>query len=338
VDKEQSIIDRIQQALRSPRSRIVSKRLRLGIGDDAAILHAPANTDWVVSCDAFIQDAHFLVDLHPAESVGYKSLARAASDLAAMGATPRFFFLSLAIPAARTGTWLNRMLKGMARASREIGIVLAGGDTTEHSIVSIMITVVGEAATGRAIPRSGARPGDILYVSGTLGEAQLGLELVRRKQAGKSRWRKSLGRHLYPRPRIELGQFLSTRRFASSMIDLSDGLSTDLARLCAASRVGARIWGGQIPKVAVPSGPDAAGLDPNQMALNGGDDYELLFTVPKAREKELNSVSSSHRSEVKLTRIGQIISGKRILIMDELGSERALTPRGWSHFRPKPSR
>ena len=156
-------------------------RLRLGIGDDAAILHSPAKTDWVVSCDAFLEGVHFLADRHPPESIGYKALARATSDLAAMGAAPRFFFLSLAIPPARTGAWLTRLLGGMARASRKFDIVLAGGDTTELPIVSINITVIGEVKSGMAILRSGARTGDSIYVSGTLGQAQLGLELIRRK-------------------------------------------------------------------------------------------------------------------------------------------------------------
>ncbi len=338
VDKEQSIIERVRRALHTPPSRTVSNRLKIGIGDDAAILHAPANTDWAVSCDASIEGAHFLVDRHPAESVGYKALARAASDLAAMGATPRFFFLCLAIPAARTGAWLTRLLNGMARASRKIGIVLAGGDTTEHSIVSINITVIGETRPGRAILRSGACPGDSLYVSGTLGQAQLGLELIRGKLNRNSQWRKLLGPHLYPQPRIGLGQLLASRRLASSMIDISDGLSIDLARLCAASGVGARLWAGQIPKVAVPAVLRARGLDPLRMALDGGDDYELLFTVPKRHEKELRSVASGSRGGVKLTQIGKITPGKRILLVGEDESEKPLKPGGWVHFRKKSRR
>jgi thiamine-monophosphate kinase len=333
VDKEQNIIDRVRRALSTPPSKTVSSRLTLGIGDDAAILHAPANIDWVVSCDSFIESVHFLVDLHPPESVGYKALARAASDLAAMGAAPDFFFLSLAIPAARTGAWLTRFLNGLARASREIGIVLAGGDTTGHSIVSINITVIGEVRHGQAIPRSGACPGDSIYVSGTLGQAHLGLELVRRKLHKNSQWKKLLGPHLYPQPRIGLGRLLASRRLASSMIDISDGLSTDLARLCAASRVGARLFAGQIPKAAIPAALLARGLDPLQMALNGGDDYELLFTVPKSQEMNLRFAASRLRGRVKITRIGEITSGKRILLAGEDNREKPLKPGGWVHFR-----
>jgi len=333
VDKEQNIIDRVRRALHTPPSRAVSDRLKLGIGDDAAILHAPANTDWVVSCDAFIEGVHFLVDRHPPESVGYKALARATSDLAAMGATPRLFFLSLAIPAARTRAWLTRLLNGMAKASGDFNIVLAGGDTTELQIVSLNITVIGEMKSGAAVRRSRARPGDSIFVSGTPGQAQLGLELIRRNLDRNSRFRKLMDPHLYPQPRIRLGQLLSDRRFASSMIDLSDGLSTDLARLCAASGVGARLWVAQIPRVAIPAEFRTSSLDSLRMALNGGDDYELLFTVPKSREMKLRSAASHLRDSVKISRIGQIIPGSRILLMGQDGREKSLKPGGWVHFR-----
>ena len=286
-----------------------------------------------MSCDAFIEGVHYLVDRHPAESVGYKALARATSDLAAMGATPRFFFLSLAIPAARTGAWLTRLLKGMDRASRKFDIVLAGGDTTELPIVSINITVIGEVKPGTAILRSGARPGDGIYVSGTLGQAQLGLELIRRKLDKIPQSKKLLRPHLYPQPRIGLGRLLASRSLASSMIDLSDGLSTDLARLCAASGVGARLFSGQIPKVAIPAALCARGLDPLQMALNGGDDYELLFTVPVRQELKLRSAAARLQDSVKIRRIGEITTGRRILLVGKDDSEKRLKPGGWVHFK-----
>jgi thiamine-monophosphate kinase len=302
------------------------------MGDDAAILHSPAKTDWVVSCDAFLEGVHFLADRHPPESIGYKALARATSDLAAMGAAPRFFFLSLAIPAARTGAWLTRLLNGMARASRKFDIVLAGGDTTELPIVSINITVIGEVKSGTAILRSGARPGDSIYVSGTLGQAQLGLELIRRKLDKIPQSRKLLRPQLYPQPRIGLGRLLARRSLASSMIDLSDGLSTDLARLCAASGVGARLFSGQIPIVAIPAALSARGLDPLQMALNGGDDYELLFTVPMRQEMKLRSAAPRLRDAVKIRRIGKITSDRRILLVGKDDSVEPLKSGGWVHF------
>src|SRR5208282_4439867 len=146
--------------------RAASSPLKMGIGDDAAIISPAARTELVLSCDTFLEDLHFRNQTHPPDSVGYKALARATSDLAAMGATPRYFLLTLALPAARTGAWLDGFLRGMARASRELGITVIGGDTTQSRTVFISITVLGEIAAGRALTRSGAHPGDIIYVSG----------------------------------------------------------------------------------------------------------------------------------------------------------------------------
>ena len=211
-----------------------------------------------MTCDAFLEGVHFLADRHPADSVGYKSLARAASDIAAMGATPRFFLLTLALPQSRTGEWLSGFLRGMRRAARELGVRLIGGDTTRYPSISISITVFGEVASGRAITRAGARPGDILYVTGRLGRAKLGLEIIRNCPLGEVKrvirsQNRLLRQHLYPRIRTRLGEWLAKHRIASSMIDISDGLSTDLGHLCAASRVGARVWAERIPHVAIPA-------------------------------------------------------------------------------------
>src|SRR5580704_11668553 len=157
-----------------------STDLRLGIGDDAAIISPRSGTEWVLTCDAFLEGVHFLARTHPPDSIGYKSLVRATSDLAAMGATPRFFLLTLALPGSRTGRWLDEFLAGMRRAALLLGLRLAGGDTTRNPTIFISITVLGEVMDGRAVTRAGARPGDTIYVSGKLGRAQLGLELILR--------------------------------------------------------------------------------------------------------------------------------------------------------------
>ena len=176
MPRESQLVERIARAL-LPR-RAARSRLKIGIGDDAAILSPAARTECVLSCDTFLEDVHFRLKTHPPDSVGYKALARATSDLAAMGATPRYFLLTLALPNARTGSWLDALLKGISRAARELGITVIGGDTTQSRAVFISITVLGEIAPGRALTRSGARPGDIIYVSGKLGRAQLGMDLV----------------------------------------------------------------------------------------------------------------------------------------------------------------
>jgi thiamine-monophosphate kinase len=315
----------------------------LGIGDDAAILAPAKGAEWVVSTDAFLEGVHFLGDLHPSDSVGYKALARATSDLAAMGARPRLFFLTMAIPARRTGEWLDGFLRGMSRAAREFGMVLAGGDTSQFASVALAITVLGEARSGKAATRSGARPGDILYISGRMGRAQLGLELLRKLSRGRVRaglarrgpLRRMLKPHLYPSIRVKLGAWLAERGVASAMMDLSDGLSTDLARLCAASGVGARIWADRIPCVRIPPtmapGIRAATLDSLAMALHGGEDYELLFTVPPRRMKELRAAPEFR----ELTAIGEIESGGRVTLIDAGGAAKPLRAAGWDSFRKR---
>ena len=287
--------------------------------------------DWASTCDAFLEGVHFLPKTTPPDSVGYKSLARATSDLAAMGASPRFFFLTLALPTSRTGRWLDNFLRGMARAARELGLRLAGGDTTQFPVVSISITVLGAIGQNLAVTRSGARPGDRIYVSGSLGGPQLGLELLRRKAGRSTRYRHLVQPHLYPQIRLELGSWLARHRIASSMMDISDGLSTDLARLCRASRVGARLDAACIPCVRVPISPALArlNLNPLQMALHGGDDYELLFTVPRAKRARLRNAPGFKQ----LAEIGVITSEKQIVLVDPSGRAKPLVPYGWDPFR-----
>src|ERR1700722_18319111 len=334
MDRESKLVERIGRAFRSGSGHAHDTALRLGIGDDAAVISCGGKSDCVLSCDAFLEGVHFLAKTHPADSVGYKSLARATSDLAAMGARPRYFLLTLAIPASRTGTWLDEFLNGMARAARSLRIVLAGGDTTKGSVVSISITVVGEIR-GQAVTRSGARPGDIIYVSGTLGRAQLGLDLLLSRKikssglGGSGRTKRFdralqslLQPHLYPKIRLALGTWLARRRVASAMMDISDGLSTDLARLCAASGVGAKIFPDLVPRVDVPAEltkiVGGLKLDLLKMALHGGEDYELLFTVSPRNVKNLQAAPGFSR----LKAIGKVPEEKCVGILDKEGTKR----------------
>jgi len=316
---------------RLPHLKTRKQGLRLGIGDDAAIFRSVGKMDWVSTCDAFLEGVHFLPRATPPDSIGYKSLARATSDLAAMGASPRFFLLTLAIPANRTGRWLDDFLQGMGRAARELGLRLAGGDTTQFPFVSISITVLGAIGQNLAVTRSGARPGDRIYVSGRLGGAQLGFELLRPSLRKSARYRHLLRPHLYPRIRLELGSWLARHRIASSMMDISDGLSTDLTRLCHASRVGARLDAARIRCVRIPTSPALArlNLNPLQMALHGGDDYELLFTIPAAKRARLRNAPGFK----ELAEIGEVTSERQILLVDATGHAKPLAPHGWDPFR-----
>lgn len=334
---EAELIERIRRGIPSAAARGGASSLRIGIGDDAAVLRPAGRSDWVLTCDAFLEGVHFRADVHPADAVGYKALARATSDLAAMGAVPRFFLLTLALPAPRTGRWLNDFIDGMAKAARRFGLVLAGGDTSRNNRVAVSITVLGEVSPGRAIARSGARPRDLIFVSGRLGAAELGLRLVLRGLQGHPVWRRFLRPHLYPDLRLGLGQWLARRELASAMIDTSDGLSTDLGHICDASGVGAKIWKQRIPAVRVPAAlreRDAV-FDPLALALHGGEDYELVFTVSPRLCRNIPEVWSSSGERVPVTQIGEIVRGREITLLDANGNATPLRPLGWDHFRKR---
>ncbi|MGA8223256.1 MAG: thiamine-phosphate kinase [Candidatus Acidiferrales bacterium] len=332
MDSESQLVERTARAIASSGGRRGDAILRLGIGDDAAILAPRGRSEWVLSCDAFLEGVHFLAKVHPPESVGYKALVRAASDLVAMGASPRFFLLTLAVPSRLTGAWFDAFLRGMARAARLLDIRLAGGDTTKSDSVFISVTVLGEVPRGMAIQRGGARPGDIIYVSGRLGRAQLGLELILNRLGGGRGTRRLLQPHLYPRIRVELGEWLARHRIASAMMDVSDGLSTDLIRLCHASRTGARVWADRISRVVIPASISKRlrklKLNPLMMALDGGEDYELLFTVSPRKAKRLQRAPGFG----DLTPIGEITAKRGIFLVSKDGASKPLRPGGWDSF------
>jgi len=329
---EETLIERVRRRFPGARTSPGSQHgLRVGIGDDAAVLSSGGKSEFVITTDAFLEGVHFLRKAHPPDVVGYKALARATSDIAAMGAQPRCFFLALGLPPACTGKWFDDFLGGMARAARRFGLQLAGGDTTKYPNVVISLTVLGALDRGRAILRSGARPGDLLCVSGRLGEAELGWRLVQKNWGGRKRWAHLLKKHLYPEPRLALGQWLAARRYASAMIDTSDGLSTDLGHLCHASRVGAIVWASKIPAAKIP--PDLrrldVDLDPLRLALHGGEDYELLFTVPRKFAGRLPRKAGG----VSLSIIGEITREKKVVVFDTSGRASQLKPMGWDPFR-----
>jgi len=314
---------------KSSRTNGLRSGLRLGIGDDAALFIPRSGYETILTCDWFLEGTHFLRDRHPADSVGWKSLSRAASDIAAMGGTPRCFLLSLAIPNELTGHWLDDFLTGLRRASRKLKCPIAGGDTTRQNRVLINVTVVGEVRRGHALVRSGAKPGDILYVSGRLGEADLGLSALRSTH-GKIRLSEPrLQKHLYPEPRIALGQWLADHRLATAAMDLSDGLSTDLPRLCAASKVGAIINESKLESATVKYNSVPKWNKRLALALNGGDDYELLFTVAPGKVRK---IPSTHHG-LRLTAIGKVSRDSGVKIMRADGQASPIKSGGWDPFR-----
>lgn len=327
---EDELIERIAGRLGARRR--APSTLRLGIGDDAAILRPGRGHDWVLSTDFSLENVHFRLATHPPAAVGYRALARAASDLAAMGAHPEFFLLSLSLPRERTGRWLDQMLGGMARAARRLRLRLIGGDTTCWPKVALAMTVIGQVSPGRVVRRDGARPGDRLYVSGRLGAAALGLALISssrsRRLAARARAR-LLRPHLYPAIPLDLGIYLAENRLGSAMIDLSDGLSADLGRLARGSGVGARVFAERLPAVRIPTALARRGIDPLDLALHGGEDYGLLFAVPPSRA---DRVPRAFRG-TPITFIGETVHGRGVQLIDAAGRPHPLAPGGWDPFR-----
>jgi thiamine-monophosphate kinase len=303
------------------------------IGDDCAVLRLPPQRDSLVTTDFTLEGIHFRRDWHSAEVVGHRCLTRGFSDIAAMGGEPAAVFLSLALPRDLPQSWVGRFTRSLIALAKKHGATLAGGDTAESpNGILADIVVVGTVRKGRAILRSGARPGDRIYVSGELGgSAAALLELRarsdRNRSTPKSRAKLNLRyypRHFHPEPRLELGRILREKNLASAMIDVSDGLSTDLAHICEESHVGAELSEALIPRARV--GKPAREVD-LALALHGGEDYELLFTAPPGKR------IPAQIAGVPLTQIGHITRSRRILIANPKGIAYELVPRGWEHFR-----
>jgi thiamine-monophosphate kinase len=308
----------------------------LGIGDDCALVAPRPGEELAVTTDLSVAGRHFRLDWHQPEAVGHRALARGLSDLAAMGARPVAAFLSLGLPrpltiaSGRGRSWVQRFFDGFLALAAEFNTPLAGGDLAESPLVVADIVLVGAVPHGRALLRSGARPGDLIYVTGSLGGAAAGLARMA-ELAGLAEGHAKpphiprkleafLAPHLYPQPRVRQGLWLARRGVASAALDLSDGLSTDLAHLCEESGVAAEVDAALLPIHA------GATLD---QALNGGEDYELLF-AERANARAPRSISG-----VPITRIGRILKPRRgqpaATLLTAQG-RRPLVPRGWEHF------
>lgn len=314
---------------KSVRTTRSNPAIMAGIGDDCAVLRLPSGRESLVTTDFSLEGIHFRRDWHPPESVGHRCLARGLSDIAAMGGDPVAAFLSLALPRDLPQVWVEKFLRGLIDLAEKFAVTLAGGDTSESpNGILADIVVVGTVPKGKAILRSGARPGDRIYVSGELGGSAAALHQLRLQQTTKKPQRKlnpaQYPRHFFPEPRIELGRMLREKRLASAMIDTSDGLSTDLAHICEESGVGAEVEAKAIPRARVGEPAHEVALE---LALHGGEDYELLFTAPR------NRTIPSRIDGVPIIKIGHITRIRKVVLRNRRGVVHELKPRGWEHFR-----
>lgn len=307
---ERQFISRLRRKL-SVRNREVV----LGIGDDCAVVRVPSGHEVLVTTDFSLEGVHFRREWQSPECIGHRCLARGLSDIAAMGGRPVAAFLSLALPVDVPQRWVDRFFDGLLRLSRRYYVELSGGDTAQSpNGVLGDIVVIGNVPRGRALRRSGAEAGDQIYVTGELGESAAALQLLGAGKIGK--------RDVFPHPRISVGDWLRSKGIASSAIDISDGLSTDLSHLCEESGVGAVIEANAVPI----HGTARAASNALELALHGGEDYELLFTASESKRVPTRIAG------VKITRLGEIVSEKKIRLIRNGKSERFI-PRGWEHFR-----
>lgn len=308
-----------------------------GIGDDCAVIRKDRHHSWLVTMDTLVETVHFDRSWHPPEKLGRKVISVNVSDIAAMGGTPYFIFLSLGLPSDFEVRWLKRFSRGLADACREYGCFLAGGDTVRSpSGVLVTVTVLGEMLTSRVVMRDGARVGDIVWVSGRPGRAAAGLELCRRGRGNDSVYAELIEAHLNPRPRLQLGRMLAQGRLVHAMMDLSDGLATDLAHICTLSGVGAVIDpNGFAADRSLAAAAGMLGRDPLQWTLTGGEDYELVFTAAHRKTPAIAGLAAS--LAIPAAPIGRIDDkqGVRIRRVGEgksHGDEIDITFSGYDHF------
>jgi thiamine-monophosphate kinase len=302
----------------------------LGLLDDVAIIPGPPGEQYVLKTDAIVEGVHFRSQ-DPADRVAQKLLRVNLSDLAGKGAEPVGYLLTTALPRDRGEAWLERFAEGLARDQKEFGIGLLGGDSVATAgPVTLSVAAVGRVRTGETVLRKGARPGDAVFVSGTLGDGVLGLNALRGELPELSSAERDFlaDRYHLPRPRLQLGRRLVGT--ARAMMDVSDGLIADLGHICEASGVGAVVEAARLP--LSPAARVAIGAKASRLmaALAGGDDYELLFTAPADAAAGIAAIA--RETGVPITAIGRIERGKGVQVIDEKGAPVALTGGGYRHF------
>lgn len=301
----------------------------IGIGDDAAAVMPSPGTLTLVTTDMLVEGIHFDLSLTDAWTLGRKALSVNLSDIAAMGGRPRHALLALAIPRDLPVEFLDAFIDGMLGRGAEFDVALIGGDTCASPAgLTISLTVMGEQVPERVVSRGGARPGDLVFVTGTLGDAALGLQLLRRGV----REGEAVTRHLDPLPRVREGMALAAAGLPTAMIDVSDGVLADLGHILRLSRVGACL---ELAKLPLSDTFKAQGQelssDAYTLPLSGGEDYELLFTAPPAAEAAIRTLFASHATPV--TAIGKITPGGELRVTSPDGSDYHPRQQGYNHFQ-----
>lgn len=301
--------------------------VRIGIGDDAAAIEPTAGCVSLVSSDMLLEGVHFDLTLCDPVTLGRKSLAVNLSDIAAMGGRPRYCLLSLGIPPDLPVDFLDDYITGLLACGEEFDVALVGGDTcASRGGLVVAVTVIGEQCPERVIRRKGARPGDLIFVTGTLGDSALGLRLLRNGERSGA----AVQKHLDPAPRVREGLRLAEAGLATAMIDVSDGLLADLGHILKISGVGARVELAKLPlSAAFAAYRHEPGADPFLLPLTGGEDYELLFTVPPGKSELV--MATLDPLGMRVTMLGEITAAG-LLVIGADGSNYPVTGRGYNHF------
>lgn len=334
---EFGLISRFQSRLKYSSSQVIQ-----GIGDDCAVLSLNNGNYQVLTTDALVENVHFKLKTSTPEQLGWKTLAVNISDIAAMGGQPKFAVISLGIPKSFSVDFLDRFYKGLNQASQKYKVVLVGGDTVSSpKHLFINLALLGETFKKRVFTRSGARPGDGVFVTGTLGDSALGIRILesrRKKWKGSEAHRKKLiQRHLKPEPRVKEAAWLAQSSYkVTSMIDISDGLTQDLGHILKVAKVGAELSESAIP-ISKPllKYSFINDLPALEFALSGGEDYELLFTLAPEDVTNLNKESIT-KVDQPVTQIGVITAKKGIRLISKTGRSKILQrPMGFTHFKGK---
>ena len=329
---EFELIHRLSSRLKFRASNTV-----LGIGDDCAVYPVKSGANEVISTDALVEDIHFKLSTTTPEALGRKALSVSLSDIAAMGGTPKRVLVTLGIPKKISVSFLDRLYTGFNSICNLFKVELVGGDTVSSpKCFFINVSIIGEVNPGRVFTRQGARQGDLIFVTGTLGDSSLGLELLSKKKRGASSkdHKFLIGRHLDPTPRVREASILARSKInITSMIDISDGLVQDLYHICKASTVGARIQEDRLPQSPEFSRTcNRNQMDPFPFLLNGGEDYELLFTLPPDGVKNLKR--QFLKAKALVTQIGEIALNPKKVLLEKSDGRKIFLPEseGFNHF------